>query len=316
MRPGRPDLSRYAAHFDVPGAAAGGLSVTFLGVATLLFRDRHVAVLTDGFFSRPGLLRATAGRIAPDVARIEAALAGAGIGRLDAVAPVHSHYDHAMDAAVVAHRTGARLLGGRSTAHIGRGGGLTESRIGTVRSGDEVFCGEFALTFVASAHSEPDRFPGAIETPVVPPVRWTAYRCGEAWSILVAHASGRTALVQGSAGFVPGALAGRRAEVAYLGAAQLGARETGYLEAYWTHTVRAVGARRVVLIHWDDFFRPLDRPLKALPYAVDDLDRTLRVLRRLAATDGVALHFPRVWRRENPWRGLDLDTGRACAGPL
>ena len=36
---------------------------------------------------------------------------------------------------------------------------------------------------------------------------------------------------------------------------------------YWTETVRAVGARRVVLIHWDDFFRPLSKPLRALPYA-------------------------------------------------
>ena len=303
-RPGRPDLGRYAELFTVPGAAAGGLSVTFLGVATLLFRDGRGAVLTDGFFSRPGLLRAATGRIAPDVARIEAALAGAGIGRLDAVAPVHSHFDHAMDAAVVAHRTGARLIGDESTAHVGRGGGLTDGRMIVVRSGDEIFCGEFTLTFVASAHSEPDRFPGAIDAPVVPPVRWTAYRCGQAWSILVTHSSGRTALVQGSAGFVAAALDGRHAEVAYLGAAQLGTRSAAYVAAYWEHTVRAVGARRVVLIHWDDFFRPLDRPLRALPYAVDDLDRTLLTLRRLAAADGVALHLPRVWRRENPWQGL------------
>jgi hypothetical protein len=59
-----------------------------------------------------------------------------------------------------------------------------------------------------------------------------------------------------------------------------------------------------VLIHWDDFFRPLDRPLRALPYAGDDLDATMRVLVPLAERDGVTLHFPTLWRSEDPWRSL------------
>jgi L-ascorbate metabolism protein UlaG (beta-lactamase superfamily) len=65
--------------------------------------------------------------------------------------------------------------------------------------------------------------------------------------------------------------------------------------------VRTVGAHRVVLIHWDDFFRPLDKPLRALPYAGDDLDVTMRVLSRLARQDGVALHLPTLWQRADPW---------------
>ena len=61
------------------------------------------------------------------------------------------------------------------------------------------------------------------------------------------------------------------------------------------------GARRVVLIHWDDFFRPLSKPLRALPYAGDDLDVSIRILDELAAQDCVTLHMPTVWQRENPW---------------
>ncbi len=38
----------------------------------------------------------------------------------------------------------------------------------------------------------------------------------------------------------------------------------------------------MVLIHWDDFFRPLTEPMIALPYAGDDLNVTMRVLSRLA----------------------------------
>jgi L-ascorbate metabolism protein UlaG (beta-lactamase superfamily) len=48
---------------------------------------------------------------------------------------VHTHFDHALDAAVVADRTGAVLVGGESTANIGRGHGLAEDRIRVVTPG-------------------------------------------------------------------------------------------------------------------------------------------------------------------------------------
>jgi L-ascorbate metabolism protein UlaG (beta-lactamase superfamily) len=108
-------------------------------------------------------------------------------------------------------------------------------------------------------------------------------------------------LIQGSAGFIRGALTGRRADVVYLAVGQLGLQPERYLVDYWSETVRAVGARRVVLIHWDDFFRPLSQPMRALPYAGDDLDVTMRVFRRLAADDAVELHLPTVWERADPW---------------
>jgi L-ascorbate metabolism protein UlaG (beta-lactamase superfamily) len=306
LRPGRPDLTRYSRLFDVP-AADGDLAVTFLGVSSLLIDDGEHALLTDGFFSRPSLPRVGLGRIAPDAGRIDAALDRLGLdgdGRLRAVIPVHTHFDHALDSPAVAMRTGALLLGGESTANVGRGYGLAESRIRVVTPGEPVELGSFTVAFVESTHCPPDRCPGTIEEPVVPPARASAYRCGEAWSLLISHRGGRAALVQGSAGAVPGALAGARAEVAYLGVGQLGVQPEEYIRAYWTETVGAVRAREVVLTHWDDFFRPLDAPLRALPYAGDDLDVTLRILRELAAEQQVGLHLPTVWRREDPWAAL------------
>jgi L-ascorbate metabolism protein UlaG (beta-lactamase superfamily) len=304
LKLGRPDLTRYADRFDTP-PARGDLSVTFLGVASLLLDDGESAVMTDGFFSRPPLPRLLLRPIAPDVDRIDSVLGRLGFGlagrRLDAVAPVHTHFDHVMDSAVVAQRTGAVLVGGESSANVGRGAGLDAAQIAVVTPGQPQRFGAFTLTHIESDHCPPDRFPGAITEPVVPPVKAAAYKCGEAWSILVEHTSGRTALVQGSAGYVDGALAGRSADVAYLGVGQLGVLGEDYIRAYWAQTVEAVGARRVVLTHWDDFFRGLDKPLRALPYAGDDLDVTLRVFAGLAADQGIALHLPTLWQREDPW---------------
>jgi L-ascorbate metabolism protein UlaG (beta-lactamase superfamily) len=303
LKLGRPDINRYADRFDVP-AATDEFGVTFLGVATLLLDDGESALLTDGFFSRPSLPKVALGKVAPDGVRIDAALARAGIDRLDAVAPVHSHFDHALDSAVVAQRTGAVLVGGESTANVGRGGGLPAERIRVAVPGEPMTFGSFQLILAESHHCPPDRFPGVITAPVVPPVKVGAYKCGEAWSMLAEHRSGRTALIQGSAGFVTGALDGWSADVAYLGIGQLGVQSEDYIRTYWSETVAAVGARVVVVTHWDDFFRPLDRPLRALPYLGDDLDVTMRVVDELAREHGVAVHFPTVWRREDPWASI------------
>ena len=303
LRPGRPDLGRYAHRFTVPAAEPGAaLSVTWLGVTSMLIDDGSSALMTDGYFSRPGLARVVLGKVSPSAARIDGCLARAGAHELTAVIPLHTHIDHALDSAVVAERTGATLVGGESTAYIGRGQGLSEDRLIVAVAGARITLGAYDVTLVESRHCPPDRFPGAITAAVVPPVKASAYKCGEAWSALVAHrSSGRNLLIVGSAGFIPGALDGHRAEVAYLGVGQLGLQSRQYLTDDWTETVRAVGASTVVLTHWDDFFRPLSEPLRALPYAGDDLDVTMRILGELAESDGVELHLPTVWRREDPW---------------
>lgn len=303
LKPGRPALAPYARFFDVPsGTPQSPVTVTWAGVSTLLVDDGASAVLTDGFFSRPGLASVALGKLTPSLPRIDGSLAHLGIDKLDAVMPVHTHFDHAMDSAVVAERTGARLVGGTSTAQVGAGGGLPADRIVTVPPGESVRLGAFEVTLFESEHCPPDRFPGVITTPVVPPVKASAYKCGEAWSTLVYHRpSDRSLLIIGSAGAVAGALAGQRADVVYLGIGQLGLQSEQYFESYWTETVRTVGARRVVLIHWDDFFRPLHKPLRALPFAGDDLAVSMRILTRLAEHDGVSLHLPTLWECADPW---------------
>ena len=300
---GRPDLDDYRDYFDQPAATQESpLTVTWAGVTTLLIDDGESALMTDGFFSRPGLFTVGTRKLAPSLPRIDGCLTRLGVERLDAVMPVHTHFDHAMDSAVVAGQTGAKLVGGASAALLGRGAGLPDDQLIVVTPGEPISLGAFDVNLVIGDHCPPDRFPGIITEPVVPPVKASAYRCGESWSTVIHHRpSGRRLLVVGSAGFVPGALQGQRADVVYLGVGQLGLQPERYLVDYWNEAVRAVGARRVVLVHWDDFFRLLREPLRALPYAADDLDVSMRVLTSLATEDDVALHLPAPWERADPW---------------
>jgi hypothetical protein len=68
--------------------------------------------------------------------------------------------------------------------------------------------------------------------------------------------------------------------------------------------VVATGAGRVILVHWDDFFVGLHRPLRPMPYFLDDLDATMRRLLPLARRDGVHVALPVAWHPSAPLASL------------
>lgn len=266
----RPGLDEELAHRYAVVPKPGQLTATWFGVSAVLLSDGEHAVFIDPYFTRPeGLMNmARNAPIAPDEPLIRRALAGAGIARLDAVLVSHSHFDHAMDAGLVAKITGARLAGSASTGYIGRGAGLGDAQIDLVTPGAPLSYGPFKVTFIESKHAGATggRPTGDIEAPLIPPATYMDYRQGGTYSILIEHPQG-SILHHGSAGYVSGALAGRHADVAFLGIALL-----PELAPYLKETVDAVGARRVIPVHWDDFTRPLSEPLTPLPVVVR-LDR-------------------------------------------
>ena len=283
----------------LPKTEAGkGLTVTFVGVATLLFDDGETAIMTDGYFSRPSQRQLRS--IRPDRDEISKALKRLGVRSLAAVIPVHSHFDHALDSPVVAMETGALLTGSSSTANIGRGQGVPEDHIRIVKPGDSAVFGRFKVHFLLSAHLPTGYATGTITAPLRVPAAASDFGQGDAYSLLIEH-EGRRILVQGSAGFVPGALQGRSADVVYLGTGGLGMRDESYQAAYWQEIVRAVGARRVIPIHWDDFFRPLE---DGLVPAGTDFPRVMESLRERGKPDGIDVRLSPQWVPVDPFAGM------------
>lgn len=305
----RPDLAPFQ-DLTLPAAAPvkGQLRLRFAGVSTLLFDDGETAWITDGFFSRPGLASMLTTRIAPDPARIDAGLQALGVTRLAAVIPLHSHYDHALDAPAVALRSGALLMGSASTLQIGRGAGLAEGQMKEIRPGDTLRLGRFTLSFFASRHSPTAWSDGQgheeIAEPLAPPAHASAWREGTVFALLVEH-EGRRLWVQSSAGFIPGAFQGQRADTLLLGIGTLGKKDATYRAAYWQALARTLDARRVIPIHWDDFWQPLDvrRPLEAMPYLFDDTGLSLAELRERARTEGRELRLPPLFVPFDPFTG-------------
>ncbi|MFD8491883.1 MBL fold metallo-hydrolase [Amycolatopsis sp. NPDC059657] len=288
----RPDLSSYPREKPSDGT----VRVTFLGVSTLLFDDGETAIMTDGFFSRPGKIKALTSKIGPNREVVTRSLDRAGVSKLAAVIAVHSHYDHAMDTPLVASLTGAQVIGSTSTANIALGQGLPADRIVTPTHGEPLEFGRFTVTLLPSEHSPKPVAPGVISQPLTPPARLSAYEMGECYTVHVGH-EGRGIVVNGSAGWVPGALDGYEAETVYLGIGGMGKQSDEFRSTLWREIVTTVGARKVVPIHWDDFFRPLDRPLVPLPYFADDVAKSMDFL--LAQT--VAVELPVAWQVTDPF---------------
>lgn len=274
----RPGMDAYAAHHYKVPPSPGALSATWFGVTAVVLSDGDSAIFIDPFFTRPeGLLSLALNRqIAPDEALIRRWLQQAGIERLDAVLVSHSHFDHGMDAGVVAKLTGATLVGSESTANIGRGNGLAEVQTRVIQPGVTTQFGSFGVTFIESRHAGATGGTptGEITQPLVPPAHYLDYKLGGAFSLLIEHRDGAV-LHHGSAGFVPGALAGRRADIVFLGVAVI-----DDLDVYLREIVDSVGAQRLIPTHWDDFTRSLDEPLSPMPVAVR-LDRFFTDVARL-----------------------------------
>jgi L-ascorbate metabolism protein UlaG (beta-lactamase superfamily) len=188
--------------------------------------------------------------------------------RADAIVVGHTHFDHALDVPAIAKATGAMVFGSRSAAALCRASGLPETQVRDVErapGGEAIVAevGPFRLRFVPSAHSSfllgRVPFPGDIADCDQVPLRTERYRCGAVFAVEIA-VGGRRIVHLGSAQLAEGTFEKKEPDLVLLCTA--GWQSSRDLPE---RVARALSPRAVLLSHWDDFFRPLDRPARALP---------------------------------------------------
>lgn len=267
-----------------PGEA---VTATWLGVSTVLFDDGETQILVDGFFTRLGLLDGILlRRVTSDIATINYALAQFRMNRLAAIVPAHSHFDHVMDVGHLANRTSAVVLGSESTANVVRGADVPVAQYQILGDGEIRQFGDFTIKLIASRHVPiasvtDEAFAGIIEFPLRQPARISQYRTGVAWSVLLSHPRGTT-LLGASAGFIPGKLRDESADVAMLSIAGLADMGADYTRDFWSESVGATGAQRVIVLHHDDYTAPFGE-VRLFPDIADNAVTTSAWLNQLAA---------------------------------
>jgi len=274
------------------------VTVTWLGVTTLLFDDGETQILIDGFISRPSLFETVLGiPVSSDAPMINYILDEYRVQRLAAIIPAHSHYDHAMDIGAIANRSSASIIGSETTANIARGAGVPEDQIVVVSDATPYTFGDFTVTLIPSVHAPIGSrgsvpLPGTVDEPLATPARITSWRVGGAYSIVVAHPQGTT-VVQGSAGYVAGALDHVEADVIMLGVGLLESLGRDYAEGYWQALVTVTGATRVFPVHFDDYTQPFGE-IMLMPALLDNFVNTATWLQEFRDTwdNDVQLYLP------------------------
>ena len=285
----RADISETGLHAPIASESSGGtVTATWLGVTTVLFDDGETQILIDGFISRPSIYQTLLGiAVESDAPMINYVLNEFEMRRLAAIVPAHSHFDHAMDVGAIANRSSASIIGSETTANIARGAGVPEDQIVVAPDGGEFTFGKFAVALIPSVHAPVGLrgsipLPGTVDEPLVPPAPITAWREGGSFSIVVAHPEGTT-IIQGSAGFVEGALDAVEADVVMLGVGLLEGLGRDYAEAYWQALVTATGATRVFPVHFDDYTQPFGQ-IVLPPTLLDDFVNTAHWLQEFRET--------------------------------
>lgn len=284
-----------------PAAAEPALRLRWLGTAGFSIEAGDSVLLHDPYLSRRGLLRLLLRRYEPDAEVLSPLLDPDGpvpeLARAGLVLIGHSHWDHLGDAAWLARRTGATLVGSGTSVAIARGYGLAPDRGRRAAFGERLREGPFEIRVIESRHAPVlfGRVPleGRIETPPDGPIHALSFVLGDARSYLIRHVpSGARIYLTSSAAVYGPALDALRAEGVQVDVllAAIQGREPGYARAL----VAALRPRRVVPHHYDDFFRPLDDPRAAEPRDPDDLAAFEAEVRAAAETEGVALEVVRL----------------------
>ena len=275
------------------------MKVTFFGTTTLLFDDGKDQVLFDAHLTRPSLLTWLCGRLRTDRGMADKMIGLYGISRLRAIFISHSHFDHVMDAPYVANRTGAVIYGSSSTLNVGRGGDVPEERLVLFEKGKTYGVGDFRITVIASLHSKPVIFQSdlgqEITKPLAQPCRGADYKEGGSYDFLVEN-GGKKYLIRPSFNYLEGQLDGIHADVLFLASAGFGRADAVMKERFFAETVGKVRPGLVIPIHWDCFFRPLDRPVKGMPFIWENTDKVMFEIAEYLESKGIGflIQLPRT----------------------
>jgi L-ascorbate metabolism protein UlaG (beta-lactamase superfamily) len=236
---------------STPLALPAGLEVTWLGTAGVRLAYQGVKLLID-----PYVTRLTMGQLARRaIVRSSAAAVDKWAPSADAILVGHTHFDHALDVPAIAARTGCKVYGSTSLAHLMRLHGRDHQAV-IVEPHADYEVGPFRFHFVPSIHSKLQLgvavpYAGELTCDHVDHLTPQAYRCGQVWGLLI-EVAGIRLYHQGSADLIESEIKDRGVDVFLCGIS--GRRFT---KRYVERIVRALAPNAIVPTHYDNFFHPL-----------------------------------------------------------
>ena len=259
------------------------LKVTYFGTTSLLFDDGKDQILFDAHVTRPTLVEYFRGaKVSTNIPLCDKLIRLHHIDRLRAVFISHTHHDHVMDAPYIANQCKAAIYGSESARNVALGGGVPADRIVVFQHGSCFSIGDYKVRILKSLHSKPtilnDDLGEPIPEPLVQPASLRDYKEGGSYDFFVEHQE-KSILIRPSFNYIKGQLDSLHADILFLGVAGLAKADPEMEKTFFSETVEKTGARLVIPVHWDNFFSPLDQPIKGMP---DFIEKTGQVFYKLA----------------------------------
>ncbi len=179
------------------------IKIRWLSVASIYIEDGESSIMFDPDWTRPRVIHALGlSELRSDTKLVQSELEKLNIKSANAVFTSHSHFDHAIDAPIVARLTNAINYVDQSSLRISNA--YKDPRIKTqlIKSGESIQIGRFQVTPMKREHSEigilgMHFLPG--EVPKDFNFNFWDYRTGDTWFYLIEHPERTILIEQGSA---------------------------------------------------------------------------------------------------------------------
>ncbi len=244
--------------FSLIPHAFAEIKVRWLTVASVIIEDGESAILVDPAWTRPTLLNALGlSRLKSDEKLVESELKKLNITKVDGIFTSHQHFDHSLDAPVVARLTGAVNYVDENSLLISNA--FKDPRIKTKMISDNgiIEIGKFKITTMKREHAAiramgTKFLPGAV--PADFDFGFWQYHEGQTWFYLIEHPEKNILLDQASESR-PDLIAGKTKKIDVL-IQGIANRESdkvfldGYLKIY--------NPSVFIPLHFDNFFKQFD----------------------------------------------------------
>ena len=85
-------------------------------------------------------------------------------------------------------------------------------------------------------------------------------------------------MIRPSFNYIEGQLDGYHADVLFLGVTLLSRADRNTLDEFFRETIGKVEPDTVIPIHWDNFFRPLSKPVRGMPRLIENSGKTFSII--------------------------------------
>jgi L-ascorbate metabolism protein UlaG (beta-lactamase superfamily) len=236
-----------------------GLEVEWLGVSGYRMTYEGQTLFIDPYLSRVPFRDLVLRRpTLPDPAALDRFVKAP--GKVVGVLVGHTHFDHAVDAPAIAQRFDCDAYGSSSLVNLMALHGLADRAV-EVEPYRTYELGPFEIGFTPSVHSKlllglAVPYDGELSCEHLDSLSPGAYRCGQVWGISI-EVGGLRFYHQGSANLIDDAVRERGVDVFLAGVAG-----RSFTREYWKRILPRLDPKVVVPTHYDNFFRPLGRPME------------------------------------------------------